>query len=248
MTNAVPDFTVDDLTSQALYLEEAWHSPTGRAIREIIFGSNDGLVTTLGFLMGVYGAMQDQRIILITGIAEAAAGAISMATGAYLSSKAEREYYEREMRREIVEMREKPAQEQEEVRRIYRAKGFEGAELEAVVRRITADPRVWLQCMMLEELGLIAEPSGAPVRAAMCMGLSFIAGAAVPLVPYMVLTGRMALLTSVACSMATLFTLGAAKTALTKRRWWSGGVEMLALGMFACAVGYLVGCFVGALH
>src|SRR3989338_7446533 len=162
MTQAIPDFAVKDLMVHAPYREEAWHSSRGRAIREVVFGGNDGLVTTLGFLMGVYGAINDQRIIIIAGIAEAAAGALSMATGAYLSSKAEREHYEREMRREILEMREMPEQEREEVRRIYRAKGFVGAELEMVVERITANPRVWLKMMMEEELGLIAEPADAP--------------------------------------------------------------------------------------
>ena len=248
MTQAIPDFSVNDLTTQALYLEETWHSPRGRAIREVVFGGNDGLVTTLGFLMGVYGAIQDQRIILIAGIAEAAAGAISMATGAYLSSKAEREYYEREMHREICEMREKPEQEREEVRRIYRAKGFEGTELESVVHRITANPRVWLQCMMEEELGLIAEPASAPVRAAAVMGLAFVAGAIVPLAPYFLLNGVAALAASVGCSVAALFLLGSTKTTLTKTKWWMGGLEVVGLGMFACAVGYLVGRLVGALH
>src|SRR3989338_5012713 len=114
MTQVIPEFAVKDLVVHAPYLEEAWHSSRGRAIREIVFGGNDGLVTTLGFLVGVYGAIQDQRIILIVGIAEAAAGAVSMATGAYLSSKAEREYYEREMHREIREMREMAEQEREE--------------------------------------------------------------------------------------------------------------------------------------
>ena len=202
----------------------------------------------MGFLMGVYGAIQDRRIILITGVAEAAAGAISMAVGAYLSTKAEREYYEREMRREILEMREKPEQEREEIRRIYRAKGFEGAELEMVVRRITADPRVWLQCMMEDELGLMAEPADAPITAAGVMGAAFLIGAAVPLVPYAVVQGPLALGVSMACSIAALFLLGATKTTLTKRRWWAGGLEVLALGMVACLIGYGVGRLVGALH
>lgn len=244
----VPDFSVEDISAHALYLEEPWHSTRGRAIREIIFGSNDGLVTTLGFLVGIYGALQDRRIILIAGIAEAAAGAISMATGSYLSSKAEREYYEREMNREIREMREKPEQEREEVRRIYREKGFAGAELDTVVRRITSDPRVWLHCMMEEELGLIAEPAGAPLRGAVVIGVAFLLGALVPLLPYMLVTGWQALWVSIGCSVATLFTLGATKTSLTKTKWWAGGLEMLALGMIACAVGFLVGYFVGTLH
>lgn len=245
---SVPNFSVEDISAHALYLEEPWHSSKGRAIREIIFGSNDGLVTTLGFLVGVYGALQDRRIILIAGIAEAAAGAISMATGSYLSSKAEREYYEREMNREIREMREKPEQERDEVRKIYREKGFEGAELEMVVARITADPRVWLHCMMEEELGLIAEPAGAPLWGAMVIGIAFVLGALVPLLPYVLLAGRQALWMSIGGSVVTLFTLGATKTSLTKRQWWAGGLEMLTLGMFACLVGYVVGCFVGTLH
>jgi len=248
VTPAIPEFSVQEVSSQALYLEEAWHSRRGRAIREMVFGGNDGLVTTLGFLMGIYGALAERRIILIAGLAEAVAGALSMAVGAYLSTKAAREFYEREMQRELREMREQPEVEREEVRRIYRAKGFEGTALETVVDRITANPRVWLQCMMTEELGLIAEPAAAPAGAALVMGIAFMIGAAIPLVPYAVLTGPSALIGSIGCSVIALFALGASKTSLTKTTWWSGGLEVLLLGLLACLIGYGVGRSVGALH
>src|SRR3989338_4659463 len=133
---------------KAFYRDEAWHSPGGRAIREVVFGFNDGMVSTVGFVVGVAAALSDPRIVLITGLAEVMAGGFSMFFGSYLSTKNQREFFEQEIERERYEIREMPEKEREEIRRIYEAKGFKGGDLEMVVNHITSDNNVWLKCMM----------------------------------------------------------------------------------------------------
>jgi predicted membrane protein (TIGR00267 family) len=221
--------------------KEKWHSPKGRAIRDVIFGANDGMVTTLGFVMGVYGAIQDHRIILITGIAELCAGTISMAFGAYLSVKSQQEFFQQQIEKEKQEIEETPEMEKDEVREIYRAKGFEGEELEMVVRRMTQDKKVWLWCMLEEELGLVVETIDNPIRSALITGISFALGALPPLIPYLFFAGRTALVSSVILSIISLFAIGAGKTFLTKKNALKSGLEILSFGLIAALAGYFIG-------
>ena len=97
-----------ELGGKPPYLDEAWHSPKGKLIREVIYGATDGLVTSLGFVIGVFGALHDSRIILITGTAGATAGALSMGFSAYISSKSQMEFFLAEIEREGREMKEMP--------------------------------------------------------------------------------------------------------------------------------------------
>ncbi len=229
------------------YLDEEWHSPKGKIIREVIYGATDGIVTSLGFVIGVLGALQDSRIILITGIAGASAGALSMGFSAYISSKSQAEFFLAEIKRESREMAEMPDKEREEIRKIYRAKGFKGDELELVVKRITSNPAVWLRCMMEEELGLIVEAFDTPWIIGAITAVSYVAGAFLPIIPYAVRSPSSAFPWSLAVSVCALFALGAGKTMLTKTSPWKSGFEMMGIGLISAFVGYLIGSLTGTL-
>ena len=233
--------------ARPVYLDEAWHSPEGRAIREVIYGATDGLVTSLGFVIGVFGALHESRIIVITGIAGATAGALSMGFSAYISSKSQREFFLAEIDRERREIQEMPDKEREEVRKIYRAKGFEGAELEMVVRRISADPKVWLRCMMEEELGLVATSFDTPWLVGVITLASYLAGAFLPIFPYMGSAPLEAFPWSVGVSVAALFGLGVGKTRLTRTPALKSGLEMMMIGLVSALVGYGIGRITGTL-
>jgi VIT1/CCC1 family predicted Fe2+/Mn2+ transporter len=236
-----------ELGARPVYLDEAWHSPEGRAIREVIYGATDGLVTSLGFVIGVFGALQEGRIILITGIAGASAGALSMGFSAYISSKSQREFFLAEIERERREMREMPDKEKEEVRKIYRAKGFQGDELEMVVRRITANPKVWLRTMMEEELGLVATSFDTPWLVGGITAASYLMAAFLPIIPYAVTPPSVAFPWSVGISIAALFALGAGKTRLTRTPLLKSGLELVAIGLVSALVGYGIGRLTGTL-
>ncbi len=236
-----------EIGTRPVYLDEAWHSPQGRAIREVIYGATDGLVTSLGFVIGVYGALHEGRIILITGVASATAGALSMGFSAYISSKSQSEFFLAEIERERREMREMPEKEREEVRRIYRAKGFKGEELEMVVSRITAHPKVWLRCMMEEELGLIVETFDNPWVVGLVTALSYALAAFLPILPYAAAQPEHAFPWSLGVSVATLFAVGAGKTFLTRMPAWRSGLELVTIGLVAALVGYSIGTLAGGL-
>lgn len=227
-----------------IYEEEAWHSPAGRLVREVVFGVNDGVISTIGFLFGVAGALANQQVVLISGLAEVLAGAISMFFGGYLSTKSQQEFFEHEIAREKKEIEEMPGREREEVRRIYQTKGFsDEKELDLVVDRITADKRIWLKCMMEEELGLILESMDSPFKVGGVIGASFVVGGFIPLVPFIFLDTQPALKVSFLFTSAALFLLGGIKTTITRRPWYTSGLEALLIGVFAAGMGYLIGLF-----
>src|SRR5687768_14055181 len=121
------------------YHGEEWHTPKGRAIREVVFGTNDGLITTLGFLAGVTGAISDKNMILLAAVAEIVAGAFSMASGAYIASKSQIEYFQKEIAREKREIEEDPEHEKQEIWEIYKERGFTDEEIRILINRITSN-------------------------------------------------------------------------------------------------------------
>lgn len=220
---------------------EHWHSPEGKFIREVILGINDGLIETLGFVTGVFGATAASKIIVITGMAQIIAGSISMAIGAYVSQKSFKEFYDKEEDIEKKEMEAKPEEERAEIEAIYKKKGFKGDELKAAVHRITSDKKVWLDTMMVQELGLVREGYTHPVKSGAVTGLSYIFGAIPPLSPYFLFSVERAFIASVILSMIFLFFVGSMKSRWARIWWVWSGVEVMAFGLGAVIVTYSIG-------
>ena len=224
---------------------EAWHTPKGRAIREVIFGMNDGLVTTVGFLAGVTISISDLRLILLAAIATIVAGAVSMAIGAYLSTKSQREFFHSEVELERWEIEKDPEKEAQELREIYHDFGFNKAEQEIIIKRVMADKDLMLRIMKREELGLIDEHLDDPGKVAVTMGLSFLVGSLPPLLPYFFLGNPIhAMWGAILLSVLFLFTAGVAKTRLTRTNPIRSGLEMTLLGVVAAMVGFGLGWFI----
>ena len=229
------------------YHDEEWHTPRGRAIREVIFGVNDGLITTLGFVAGVTGSIMDRRIIILAALAEMVAGAISMTSGAYISSKSQREFFQKEIARERWEIDVDPEHEKKEIREIYTKRGFTDDEIDIMIRRITSDKEQWLKFMLREELGLGDEAFENPIKIGLTMGASFLIGSIVPILPYFILDAHVALILATVSGVVALFALGAFKTRITKLSWVRSGMEMLLVGAGSAVVGYLLGLVVSRL-
>jgi VIT1/CCC1 family predicted Fe2+/Mn2+ transporter len=220
------------------------HRIEGEWIRDVTLGANDGLVSVLTLIAGVAAATSGD-VVLLAGIAGLVAGAISMGVGAYVSAKAYRAYYRKELRQEIEEMREKPDVEREEIRQIYRERGFQGDLLERVVDRITSNPRVWLKVMMSEELGLSAH-FGRPLGAAAVVFVAFLGGGIVPVIPFLFLGGVPALLVAFGLTAAALLAAGALRTRFTGERPLRAGLELVTMAAVGVGAAYLIGRLVGA--
>jgi VIT1/CCC1 family predicted Fe2+/Mn2+ transporter len=227
---------------------EDWHTPKGRFIREVMFGVNDGLVSTIGFVAGATGALMQTRLVLLAGVASVVAGALSMGIGAYLASKAQRDFFESEKARERREIEEVPEIERNEIREIFAKLGFQKDEVEVIVRRVTSDKDLWVRFMMREELGILEESFDNPVTVGMLMAGAFVVGGVAPLLPYMMMENvLMALNVAVAVSLVALFIIGVGKTVLTKQPWLRSGSEVMLLGSLAAGIGFVIGKIVAAI-
>jgi VIT1/CCC1 family predicted Fe2+/Mn2+ transporter/rubrerythrin len=228
---------------------EAWEIRGGGGVRDMIFGANDGLVSTLAFVAGVFGAITDPYIILLSGIAELFAGTISMAAGAYQSSKSELEVLERESQRKKAKKGKTPEEEKEELIKFYQEEGFKKEEAEAIVNRIAVQEELPTQAGTLEELGLAPEELGNPVKAAVLCGASFGLAALVPIVPFALqaLGCIDALIASIIATIGALFGVGAMKTIFSRKNWIRSGLEMMVIGASAAAITYLIGTLFSAM-
>jgi len=238
-----------DAIKDAVHRER--HNESGKYLRDFVYGALDGTVTTFAVVAGATGATLSLGVILILGLANLMGDGVSMALGSYLSTKSEQEFHKKERERETWEAEHIPEGEREEVREIYRRKGFRPPLLEQVVRHITSDRKLWVDTMMVEELGII-EDRKSPAKSALVTLLAFVLVGFVPLTTY-VFSFMMPSLKSQLFPMAvvitavTIFAVGSARSLVIKKKWYRAGTEMLLVGGLAAIAAYGVGALLGGL-
>lgn len=231
-------------TKKAIHHKEK-HAEGGTHVGDFVYGAIDGSVTTFAVVSGVAGAALSANIVIILGLANLLADGLSMAVGNYLSSKSEREYARNERKREEWEVENVPDGEREEIRQIYRRKGFRGPLLEKVVAKITGNREVWVDTMMKEELGLI-EDQGSPVKKGWITFISFVLVGSIPLLSYFggifsEVLRENAYQISIVLTAFAFFFVGSAKVYVTGKNWFKSGLETLLVGGLAAVVAYGVG-------
>jgi VIT1/CCC1 family predicted Fe2+/Mn2+ transporter/rubrerythrin len=221
---------------------ETWEIRGGGGVRDMIFGANDGLVSTLAFVAGVVGAITNPSIVLLSGIAELFAGTISMAVGSYQSSKSELEVLEKEDKKKKAKKKRTPEDEKEELTKFYEAEGFKREEAEAIVARILKEKELPSQVTTIGQLGLAPEELGKPLKAGILCGVSFGLAALVPILPFAFPIDIWdAMIASVIGTVLTLFGVGAMKTIFSRKNWVWSGLEMMGIGALAAATTYIIG-------
>lgn len=217
----------------------------GGNLRAAVFGVNDGLVSNAGLIMGVAGAAVEPRLVLLAGTAGLLAGAFSMAAGEYVSVRSQREMYEYQIGLERDELAQYPEEEAEELALIYNARGLPMEEARRIAREIFKDPDHALDTLAREELGLNPDDLGSPWGAAAASFLAFAAGAVIPLLPFLFLTGGAVVGWSAALAGAGLMGIGMLTTLFTGRRALWGGLRMLLIGGGAGLASYWLGHWLG---
>lgn len=210
-------------------------------IREVIFGAQDGLISNVALVSSITGAVTQNHIILIAGLAGAFAGMISMGSGTYLGSQATRELHLAEIAREARELEENPAEELAELVEIYRREGMSYDDAVATAERIASDKDLWLRTLAEKELGLNPELPESPRKNAVAMGVSFLFGALVPVLPYFLLPAQTALIPSLLVTVTVLFAVGALKARVVHKSPITSGLQVMAIGSAAGVLGYLLG-------
>jgi predicted membrane protein (TIGR00267 family) len=210
-------------------------------LSDVILGGQDGLVNVLGVILGVAAATGDSRIVLVAGLAATFAESVSMGAVAYTSTLADADFYESEREREYRHIQAVPGLERDEIREIYRHKGFSGELLDHIVDTITRDKDVWVAVMMAEELRLAPVNRRMALRSALVVGIAAIVGSLLPLAPFAVLPVQLSMWTSIGLAATVLFVVGAYKARQTVGNPGRSGLEMAVIGTVSALVGYLVG-------
>jgi predicted membrane protein (TIGR00267 family) len=233
---------------QALLGRERWHGRGGGWVSDAIYGANDGLGAVFGIVSGMAGATSNnQKYVLIAGLAGMIASALSMGAGAYLAVKSEREVHEAEIAREREEIEENPEEEKEEMSLFYQLQGFSEEEADKMAERISQDPEQMVRAMSQSELGLSEEHFRSPWTSAFSAAVSTGLGAFVPIIPFFFIGGTLAVIIAFAISLIAHFGIGAAKSVITIRTWWASGLEMTVVGVIEAVVTYGLGLAFGGL-
>jgi vacuolar iron transporter family protein len=214
------------------------------AIRDLIFGAEDGLVSILGLVTGVAAGSANSSVVLLAGAVGALSGAISMAAGNYLGAKSHIEVLEHRLQQEKRSIAEHPEHERAELVDYFRSRGLTPGETSAVVPAIERNKDFLMEEMAAHELGISPSELQNPIWKAVWIFVAYIIASVFPVLPYVLFPRTVALEVSVAATVVVLFVVGAVKTIYTKRSPIRSGLEMLAIAALAGIAGYLAGLII----
>lgn len=218
----------------------------GAWIGDAIYGVNDGLGAIFGIVSGVSGATAgDSKFVLLAGLSGLIASALSMGSGAYLAAKSEKEIYDAEVAREREAIAMNGPEARELLSLYYQVKGLPEEDAQTMVNHIASDPEQLLRALASERLGSSEESLSNPLVSAGSGALSTAIGAAIPIIPFFFMQGVPAVIAAAIISLLAHFAVGAAKSLITVRGWWSSGMEMTIVGALEGAVTYGIGFLLG---
>lgn len=211
-------------------------------IRAAVFGVNDGLVSTASLILGVAAAASlDTRMILISATAGLFAGALSMASGEYVSVRSQRELLEYQLALEKAELEVYPEEEAEELALIYAARGVPPEQAHEIAQRMISDPERALMTLAREELGMDPDDLGSPFGAAISSFIAFSIGGFLPLLPFILSSSKSMLSVSMGITGVSLFATGAMVSLFSGKSLWWSGLRMLTIGGGAGVLSFLIG-------
>ena len=215
-------------------------------VGDAIYGINDGLGSIFGIVSGVAGAtLGDSHFVLVAGLAGMIASALSMGSGAYLAAKSEREIYEAAFARERDSVEHNEPEAREILSLTYQVRGFSAEDADRFVDHLAADRSQLVQALARERLNTNEEGLRNPSAAAISGAVSTAIGAFVPIIPFFFMAGLRAVLVAALVSLIAHFAVGAAKSLITIRSWWSSGWEMTFVGAVEGLVTYFIGVGLG---
>lgn len=229
-------------------VREQGHLRASGWVGDAIYGVNDGLGAIFGIVSGVSGAtLGNSKFVIIAGTVGMIASALSMGSGAFLAAKSEREIYEAEFSRERDAVEYNEAEAREVLSLSYQIRGLTPEEADHFVEDLARDKSQLVRALARERLNTTDEGLRKPWTSALSGALSTAVGAVIPIIPFFFLSGYPAILCAAAVSLVAHFAVGAAKSLVTIRSWWSSGLEMTVVGAVEGAVTYVIGIAIGRL-
>jgi VIT1/CCC1 family predicted Fe2+/Mn2+ transporter len=222
------------------------HLKSSQLITDIVIGMSDGLTVPFALAAGISSAVSDNHIVTTAGIAEIIAGSIAMGLGGYLAGKTEQEHYASELAREYDEVQNVPEKEKEEIRDIFKAYGLSAQAQHSIVEELSADKDKWVGFMMKYELGLEEPDVNHARKSALAIGLSYIVGGSIPLIPYFLTSTPIeGLKISAGITIVCLFIFGYFKSQVTGQPAVKGAIKVTVIGALAAAAAFFAARLIG---
>ncbi len=216
-------------------------------ITDIVIGMSDGLTVPFALAAGLSSAVSNNQIVITAGIAEIIAGSIAMGLGGYLAGRTEVEHYHSEYKREWEEVETVPEREKEEVREVFEEYGLSPESQHLIVEELAKDKKKWVDFMMRFELGLEEPNANRATTSALTIGVSYIIGGTIPLLPYFFTdTPSAGLKISAIITLLCLFVFGFFKSKATGQPLLSGALKVMFIGAAAAAAAFSVAKLFGA--
>jgi VIT1/CCC1 family predicted Fe2+/Mn2+ transporter len=245
---ALPTEETQQALDNLLEARDAGHHKAAGWVGDAIYGINDGLGSIFGIVSGVSGATTgNSHFVLVAGLAGMVASALSMGSGAYLAAKSEREIFEAEFARERKAVEENEPEAREVLSLSMQLKGLPPEEAERFVEHLAKDKEQLVQALARERLDTTEDGLRKPLVSAVSGALSTAVGALIPVIPFFFMAGIPAIIVAAIVSLLAHFAVGAAKSLITIRSWWSSGMEMTLVGAVEGVVTYGIGMALGGI-
>ena len=216
----------------------------GRYIKDIIYGANDGIITTFAVVAGVAGADLSPAIVILLGAANLFADGFSMAASNYFGSKSERDFVRKEHDGVERDLADAPREEQNEMIALLQEQGYGKEDAPLLARLMFKNKEFFVDLMMHEELELSSHAREGIMRKAAATFIAFVGMGFIPIIPFLFLSSTAHLFAySVGATGAALFLVGSLRSLVTKNSWIFSGLEMLVVGGIAASIAYVVGAF-----
>ncbi|MEO7003559.1 MAG: VIT1/CCC1 transporter family protein [Ktedonobacterales bacterium] len=229
-----------EISDQQLFAEKGRIERLGR-IRQLVFGSLDGLLVPLGVISGVAGGTGNTHAVIIAGLAEAFAGALSMGAGEFIAGRSEAQVQRTEVQKELAEIRQNPQYELVEMARLLEREGIAADDAQQMAETLARYPDAYHKTMVEKELGLQIDPGVVKIPEALTMGVSYIIGSIFPLIAYFFFSVAVALPISIVLTVVALVIVGVIKGRLANLNLALSILEVVAVGIVSAGGGYLLG-------
>ena len=230
------------MQEQFSHSEKIHQTDRGLYIGDLVYGANDGIITTFAVISGAAGASLSPNLVIILGLASLVADGISMGLSNYLAIRSRLDYQKQERKREEFEVEKFPDKERAEVLVILKRWKIPEARTEEILDAITSDKKSWVDLMMTEELGIIETEVDSAAKHGAVTTAAFILSGFLPLIPYLWgVSAESQFTVSLSATALSLFLVGAMRTFITGGRWFRSGIEMFLVGSLAALSAYLVG-------
>lgn len=241
MESSLPQNQINqESTDEQLFAEKTRIARLSR-IREVVFGALDGLLVPVGVVSAVAGGTGSTTAVIVAGMAEAFAGALSMGAGEFISGRSEAQVHKTEVAKELREIHDSPEFELDEMAHLFRHEGVGAEDARTLANLLAKYPNAYHKTMVEKELGLQVDPDTVRIPEALTMGVSYIIGSIFPLVAYFFLPIASALPVSLALTVLALIAIGIIKGRLASINLLRSALEVVVVGTVSALGGYFLG-------